>query len=60
MMTVLNGNKNIYISLKNNFFQFKKNWIWKFSNNVDLRKQDFLSAEKISERCQFVNKELIQ
>ena len=31
--------------------------IQKFSNNIDLRKVDFLSAEKISERSRFVNKD---
>ena len=29
-----------------------------FSNNIDQRKQDFLSEEKISDSSRFVNKEL--
>ena len=28
----------------------------KFDSNIDLRKQDFLSAEKVSECSRFVNK----
>ena len=37
------------------FFQFEDYRIGKFSNNFDLRKLDFLSEEKISERSRFVN-----
>ena len=28
------------------FFQFEDHWIGKFSNNIDFRKLDFLSAKK--------------
>ena len=33
-------------------------WIW--PKYIDLRKQDFLSAEKVSERFCFVNKYVMQ
>ena len=36
-------------------FQFEDHWIWKFSNNIDFRKLNFLSEEKISECSRFVN-----
>ena len=39
---------------------FKYHRIGKFSNNIDLRKLDFLSEEKISERSCFVNKDILQ
>ena len=42
------------------FFQFKDHRIGKFSNNIDFRKLDFLSEEKISERYRFVNKDVMQ
>ena len=32
----------------------------KFSNNMDLRKLDFSSEEKLSERSHFVNKDVMQ
>ena len=35
-------------------------WKAKFGNNIDLRKQEFLSAEEISERSRFVNKYVTQ
>ena len=34
----------------NYFFQFEDHGIGKFSNNIDFRKPDFLSEEKISKR----------
>ena len=37
------------------FFQFEDHWVIKFSNNVDFRKLDFLSEEKISEPSRFVD-----
>ena len=37
------------------YYQFQN-----FSNIINLRKQVFLSAEKISERSHFVNKDFIQ
>ena len=52
------------IEILNKFKIFQDHRIRKFSINIDLRKVDFLSAEKISERSRFVNKyghaELIQ
>ena len=35
---------------------FEYNWIQKITNNANLRKQDFLSEEKISDRSRFVKK----
>ena len=46
------------IEILNKFKIFKYHQIGKFSNNIDLRKLDFLSAEIISERSRFVNKEV--
>ena len=37
------------------FFQFEDYRIGKFSNNINFRKLDFLSEEKISEPACFVN-----
>ena len=42
------------------FFQFEDHRIGKFSNNINFRKLDFLSEEKISERSRFVNKDVMQ
>ena len=42
----------------NKYEIFEYHQIQKFSNNIDLRKVDFLSAEKISERSRFVNKKI--
>ena len=42
------------------FFQFEDHLIRKFSNDIDFRKLDFLSEEKISERSGFVNKDVMQ
>ena len=42
------------------FFHFEDHRIRKFRNNIDSRKLDFFSEEKIIERSRFVNKELIQ
>ena len=42
----------------NKYKIFKYHQIQKFSNKIDLRKLDFLSAEKISDRSLFVNKNL--
>ena len=39
---------------------FEYHWNQNFSNNIDLRKQVFLSEEKISERLRFVNKDVMQ
>ena len=44
----------------NKYEIFKYHRIQKFSNNIDLRKVDFLSAEKISEGSRFVNKDISQ
>ena len=38
---------------------FEYHQIQKFSINADLRKQDFLSAEKISNHSRFVNKDIM-
>ena len=38
---------------------FEYHWIQKFTNNADLKKQDFLSEEKVSDRSCFVNKDLV-
>ena len=48
------------IEILNKFKIFNNQRIGKFSNNIDLRKFDFLSAEKISERSRFVNKDISQ
>ena len=51
------GIKIIQISSKKfffHFFYFKEHWIQKFCSNVDLRKQDFLSQEKMSHRSPFL------
>ena len=45
------------IELLNKFKIFKHKII---SSNIDLRKQDILSQEKISERSRFVNKDISQ
>ena len=37
---------------------FQDHRIRKFRNNIVLTKVDFLSAEKLSERSRFVNKDL--
>ena len=37
---------------------FKNHGIQKFSNTINLRKVDFLSVEKISERSRFENKDI--
>ena len=39
---------------------FQDHRIKKFDNNIDLRKVDFLSPEKINERSRFVNKDILQ
>ena len=48
------------IEIFNKFKIFEYHRIQNFSNNVDLRKQDFLSQEKISHRSHFVNKDVSQ
>ena len=48
------------IKLLNKFKIFEYNWIGKFSNKADLRKQDFLSEEKISDHSRFLNKDISQ
>ena len=44
------------IEIFNKLKIFENHRIQNFSDNIDLRKQVFLSAEKISERSGFVNK----
>ena len=44
----------------NKYKIFQDHRIIKFSNNINLRKLDFLSPEKISERSRFVNKDNLQ
>ena len=39
---------------------FEDHRIGKFCNNIDFRKLDFISEEKISERSGFVNKDVMQ
>ena len=51
------GHVNIPLKIFNKLKIFEYHQIQNFSNNIDLRKQVFLSAEKISER--FVNKDVI-
>ena len=51
---------NIIKLLFSFFFPFEDHRIGKFSNNIDLRKLDFLSEEKISECSSFVNKDVMQ
>ena len=48
------------IKILNKFKIFKYHPIGKFSNHIDLRKLDFLSAEKISECSRFVKKDISQ
>ena len=48
------------IKILNKFKIFKYHRMGKFSNNIDLKKLDFLSEEKISERSRFVNKDILQ
>ena len=48
----------IEIFIKFKIFEYQR--IQKFSNNIDLRKQVFLSAEKVSEPSRFVNKDISQ
>ena len=48
------------IEILNKLKIFEYNRIQNFSNNIDLRKQVFLSSEKISERSCFVNKDVMQ
>ena len=48
------------IKILNKFKIFKHHRIGNFSSNIDLRKQDILSQEKISERSRFVNKDISQ
>ena len=43
-----------------NKFKIFQDRIRKFSNNIDLRKLDFLSQEKISECSRFVNKDILR
>ena len=40
--------------------KFQDHRIKKFDNNIDLRKLDFLSPEKISECSHFINKDILQ
>ena len=47
------------IEILNKYKIFQDHRIRKFSNNIDSRKQDFLSPEK-SERSRFVNKDIMQ
>ena len=47
------------IEILNKFKIFKYHQIKKFINIVDLRKLDFLNAEKISKRSGFVNKDVV-
>ena len=44
----------------NKYLTSKYHWIGKFRNNINLKKLNFLSAEKISERNCFVNKDISQ
>ena len=46
------------IEILNKFKIFQYHQIRKFSNIIDLRKVDFLSAEKISDCSRFVNKDI--
>ena len=48
------------IKILNKFKIFKYHQIGKFINIIVLRKLDFLSAEKTSERSRFVNKDIMQ
>ena len=48
------------IEILNKFKICLNDRIGNFSNNIDLRKQDILSQEKISERSCFVNKDISQ
>ena len=48
------------IEILNKLKIFEYNRIQNFSNNIDLRKQVFLSSEKISKRSCFVNKDVMQ
>ena len=47
------------IQILNKYKIFQDHRIRKFSDNIDLRKLDFLSPEKISERTRFVNKDIM-
>ena len=64
---VVTSNENHWINISFNIIEifqkckiFEYHWIQKFSNNADLRKQDFLSLEKISYHFRFVNKDVLQ
>ena len=51
----IESSNNTYLNIINLlflifFFQFENHRFGKFSNNIDFRKLDFLSEEKISER----------
>ena len=46
------------IQILNKFKIFLNHQIKNFSNSIDLRKQDILSQEKISEHSRFVNKDI--
>ena len=48
------------IEILNNFKIFEYQQNQKFTNNTDLRKQDFLREEKISQQSRFVNKDVSQ
>ena len=48
------------IEILNNFKIFEYQQNQKFTNNTDLRKQDFLREEKISQHSRFVNKDVSQ
>ena len=48
----------LLVEIFNKFKKFKYHWIQKFTSNTDLRKQYFLSEEKISDRSCFVDKDL--
>ena len=44
----------------NKFKKYEYHWIQKFTSNTNLRKQDFLSEEKISDHSCFENKNVLQ
>ena len=63
VVTLIENHRKIHlfkiIQILNKFKIFKYHQIGKISNNIDLRKLDFLSEEKISERSRFVNKDIL-
>ena len=51
---------NTFLNIIEFFFFNLDHRIKKFSNNINLRKLNFLSEEKISERSRFVSKDVMQ